>query len=91
MSYEKNQKSEHLQSNCTKFRKITGFWKKKYREGAKEEFRFLKSGRINVRGIENFQSFGERTLLLVVPNSKHKRKGAPDYFLVAVEDYAKRA
>jgi hypothetical protein len=82
MSYQTNQKSDRIQSATGEFRKITGLWKKVNKEG---KF-LLKSGRINTRGWENCQAFGDRTILLILPNQKTHKRGKPDYWLIAVED-----
>jgi len=82
MAYKDNQKSDRIQSATGQYRKITGLWKKHTKSG-----RFcLKSGRINIRGWENFQAFGDKTILIIVENRKRHKYGKPDFWLVATED-----
>ena len=59
--------------------RITGFWEK---PGG-----ILKSGRISKEGFQNIEQFGEKTILLILPN-KRKKGNQPDWEMFAVCDYS---
>ncbi|RPI55534.1 MAG: hypothetical protein EHM49_01795 [Deltaproteobacteria bacterium] len=66
-------------------------WKRKTVKGKPDDaFDYLHSGRINLKGREALNAFGDdMTLIVYKPKRKRKVPNAPDYILVACPSWGK--
>ena len=69
-------------------RRVTGLWKRRtVSRKPTDQFDYLKSGRIDIKGWDNLNAFGPKTIFMILKNKRKKGPNPPDFYLVATEDW----